>query len=77
MIKVLGMRSFEFLFIVDESKYLSPTKKDVYKLIRKTKNENNSQEFHFECLIMPDSESVDFSLIISEGFALKYEPRTR
>jgi hypothetical protein len=77
MLKPLDLRSFEFLFIVDEDIYLSPARKEVYKLIRKTKKESNSQEFRFECLIMPQSEKINFDLIISEGFSLKYEPKTR
>lgn len=77
MLKPLDLRSFEFLFIVDEDKYLSASRKAVYNLIRKTKQKNNSQEFRFECLIMPESESINFDLITSEGFTLKYEPKTR
>lgn len=77
MIRALDLRSFEFLFIVNEAKYLSSARTKVYKLIRKTKKDINSPEFRFECLIMPDSGSVNFDLIISEGFALKYEPKTR
>lgn len=77
MLKALDLRSFEFLFIVDEQKYLSVSRKEIYKLIRDTKKENNSQEFRFECLIMPESESINYDLIISEGFSLKYEPKSR
>lgn len=77
MLKALDLRSFEFLFIVDEKTYLSDFRKDVYKLIREIKKETNNQEFRFECLIMPESESINYDLIISEGFSLKYEPQTR
>lgn len=77
MLKALDLRSFELLFIVDEKKYLDESKKAAYKLIRETKKEVNSQEFRFECLIMPESQSINFDLIISEGFSLKYEPKAR
>lgn len=76
MIKASDLSSFEFLFIVDESAYLSAARKNAYNEIRNRKKAINSEEFRFECLIMPENNGIDFSLIISEGFTLKYEPKS-
>jgi hypothetical protein len=77
LLKPRDLRSFELLFIVDEHIYLSDARKQVYKLIRAYKKENNTNEFQFECHVMPESGEVNMSLILSEGFSLKYEPKSR
>lgn len=77
MLKPRDLKSFEFLFIVDEATYLSEARKEVYRIVRGFKKENNSNEFQFECLIMPESSDVNMDLILSEGFSFKYEPQSR
>lgn len=77
LLKPRDLKSFEVLFIVEEKIYLSQTRKEVYKLIRNLKKEHNSSEFQFECLIMPQSSEINMNLILSEGFSLKYEPKSR
>lgn len=77
MLKPRDLKSFELLYIVNEDTYLSAARKEVYKLIRAYKKENNSNEFQFECLIMPESGEINLSLVQSEGFSFKYEPKSR
>lgn len=77
MLKPLDLMSFEFLFVVEEAKYLSDSRRAVYATIRKNKKEVNSNEFRFECLLMPENGEINFDLIISEGYSFKYEPKTR
>lgn len=77
LLKPRDLKSFELLFIVDEKTYLSEARKQVYNLIRSYKRDNNSSEFQFECHLMPENGEINMSLILSEGFSLKYEPKSR
>jgi hypothetical protein len=76
-LKPRDLKSFELLFIVSEETYLSATRKEVYKLIREEKKTVNSNEFQFECLIMPEIGETNFNLILSEGYTFTYEPKSR
>jgi hypothetical protein len=77
MLKSKDLSSFELLCIVEEKSFLSATRKEVYKLIRQYKKEINSRKFFIECLIMPNTGEIDFNLINSDGYQLRYEPKAR
>jgi len=77
MLKAIDIKSFEILYIVNEQTYLSPLRKEVYNLIRQVKKEHNSNEFSIECLLMPENGNIDTNLIVSDGYSLKYEPKSR
>ncbi|PWH85022.1 hypothetical protein [Brumimicrobium oceani] len=77
ILKAIDLKSFDVLCIIDKESYLSEARKIVYKSIREIKKANNSNEFFINFLMMPDGGEIDYSLIKSEGFTLKYEPKTR
>ena len=64
---------YDIIFVVDEQKYLTDTRKNAYQYLREIKKENNKNTFKLSFSLIPHSESLDFNALSSDGYIIRYE----
>ena len=72
--KVNNIKSFDLLFVVDSSAYLTDSRKHAFSRAREIKKENNNTKFGLDFIFLSGSEEVNEEVISSEGFTFSYEP---
>ncbi|MEN0056666.1 MAG: hypothetical protein AAGC65_23510 [Mucilaginibacter sp.] len=67
-----NFENYEVLFIVSSNDYISPKFSDIFIKSHLIKSEFNDKEFHISFRFMPNSKSVNFECIYSDGYMFEY-----
>jgi hypothetical protein len=70
--RILGIASFETLFILSGNDYISENIETVYGFLMEEMSRINSEEFTWSFVVMPSVEGLNDDAISSDGFLLRY-----
>jgi len=70
--RILGIASFETLFILSGNDYNSEKIETVYDSLMEEMNKISSEEFIWSFVVMPSVEGLNDDAISSDGFLLRY-----
>ena len=70
--RILGIASFETLFILSGTDYISEKIETVYGFLMEEMSRINSEEFTWSFVVMPSVEGLNDDAISSDGFLLRY-----